>query len=1015
MSHPTKAWRVRPALYKGPGQYVFSEPWRDIHEEDWWGEPDGTFFFRGAIRVPSSFSGMPVDLELISSTEMLVKVSGCLVNALDPNRSRVRLLKRAEGGERLSVEMEAYVRSAPDDGRVKAFGGHGCVQSWRSPRLVSYDPIVEQFLYDVELVTDVAFCSLVDVTIRSHLEKGIDEALRWVDRDTDDRDIFHQSLLRADETLKQRIQEISTVQHPGCLGLVGHSHLDVAYHWRIRQGIRKNARTCLVQLALMEDYPEMLYCHTQPYLYEELKAHYPKLFQRVREKVKQGRWELAGGLYVEPDCNIPSGESLIRQCLLGKQFFLDQFEVDVDTCWLPDVFGNSWIMPQILKRSGINYFVSNKMSTWNDTNRFPHTNFRWRGVDGTEIFACVPASHFISWLSPEQLLANWDGFQEKETVGESMNMFGFGDGGGGLTTEMLERARRIRGFPGLPRTRWVSGKQYLDEAFRSPERLEVWDDELYLEMHRGTFTTKGGLKRLNRRCEHAAREAEIWSSLASLDGDSYPMEEFTRAWKKVLVNQFHDILPGSHTTPVGKEAEESYEEALSEFEGLRQDALDRLAEKFDTQVQRGDPWVLFNAMGWERQGLARIQVEGAGPWCVLDGQGKELPFQEMPGSQGPELLVQSPWIPSMGASVIYVRGEGVRQNLEEMVVSEEKLENRFFRIRFDPHGEIRELLDKRLNRQVIPFREKGNVLQLFEDKPGIYEAWDIVQNFEDKSWDISQNDRMRVVEKGHLRAGVELKKTFFHSRLIQRIWIYASIPRIDFETWVDWKEHNKLLKVVFPVDILSRQATYDLSYGAISRPTHKNTSWDRAKFEVCGHQWADLSEGGYGVSLLNDCKYGHDIQGNRIRLSLLRGPIRPDPDSDQGEHTFTYSLYPHCGTWQDAATPRAAHELNSPIVSIRTSRHSGSLGGRHSWLEAHGEGVHVGALKRSEDDEDLVLRLVELNGGTSQATVSWSGKLGRVVECDLLERPENRIRSRKTDFSVQLNPFQIRTFRVKTS
>jgi len=1009
---PTQGWSLRPALYKEPGKYGFPDPWRSIEEGDWWGEPDGTFFFKNRIRVPKVFSALPVELELVTPTEMLLRISGRLTNAFDPNRSRISLLKKAQGGERFSLEFEAYVRSAPDDGRVKAFGGHGCVQSWRSPRLVSIDPVVERFLLDVELAVDVAFCEMADEEVRSYLRKAVDKALQGVDRDTQDRLCFRRSLDAAGQALKEALRRIPAVEHPGRLALVGHSHIDVAYHWTVRQGVRKNARTCLVQLALMDDFPEMLYCHTQPFLYEQLEIHYPELFERIKKRVEEGRWELVGGPYVEPDCNIPSGESLIRQCLLGKRYFLKAFGKDVDTCWLPDVFGNSWILPQILRRSGIRYFVSNKMSTWNDTNAFPHNNFRWRGVDGTEVYACVPASHFISWLDPDQLLSNWVGFQEKETVRESMNMYGFGDGGGGLTREMLERARRIEAFPGLPKTRLVAGKAYLDEAFSHAEDLSVWDDELYLEMHRGTFTTKGLLKRLNRKCESTAREAEIWSSLASLQGIDYPGDRLTRAWKKVLVNQFHDILPGSHTTPVGKEAEKSYRQALKALESVRQEALEALSLDFSTKEQPGVPWLLFNALGWERDGLVEIPVDGQGPWRCVDADGERCPSQ-LVGEKGVRrLLVWSPTLSCVGGCVVYLQQGESDDDVKRVKITERKLENPFFKIRINQRGEMTELWDKRARRSVLSKGQKANMVQLFEDKPGVYEAWDIVKTYQEKSWDLPAADRISVVEEGPLRAGIQVERSFFQSRLVQRIWIYAHVPRIDFETRVDWHEHNKLLKVAFPVDVLSRRAAYDLSYGAITRPTHQNTSWDQAKFEVCGHQWADLSEASYGVSLLNDCKYGYDIQGNTMRLSLLRGPIRPDPDSDQGEHSFTYSLYPHLGTWQDAGTVRASRELNDPIFPMEASRHDGRYRGEHGYLNLSGRGVHLGALKRSEDSEDLILRLVELHGGREQAGIDWDRTLQSVKECDLLERTERNVPSGKRGFSFSMLPFQIRTFRL---
>ena len=1040
-------WAVREARVDGPGCCRPLGRWRPIRDGHLWGSPDGTFLFRAAVSVPREFKGQPVLFELSTPTEMLVRIDGKLANGIDPNRSEVPLLARARGGERFAIELEAYVRSAPDDMRVVGQVSWGCTQVWRDPRLVCPDRVVQRFLYDFGTALDVALCPQVDEDVREFLLFHLDETLKHLDRDTEDRTAYHRGLARATDYLRRHVYEAEGLAGQGALALVGHSHVDVAYHWRIRQGIRKNARTTVVQLALMDEYPEFLYCHTQPYVYEMLKEHYPDLFERVKAKVRTGQWELVGATYVEPDCNVPSGESLIRQCLYGKLFYLREFGVDVDTVWLPDVFGNSWVMPQILARAGVRYFVSNKMSTWNDTNEFPHTNFIWRGVDGSEIFACVPASHFISWLAPDQLLANWAGFKEKVEVGESMNMYGFGDGGGGATREMLETARRIRQFPGLPRTRLVTGKGYLDQAFRSPEKLETWDDELYLEMHRGVTTTKARLKQLNRRCELTARDAELWNVLAEPYGREIPRARLAAAWKQILVNQFHDILPGSHTSPVGQEAEETYAEAHRDLSEAMAGAADQIAVNVSTDAAESD-WVnvvVFNSLSWPATGMVSALAE-AGQCRLVDAEGRDIPCQVREDDQGlwvdfvardvpacgyaTYFLGRSPSNggvgagpcarPAMAAPIAHARGRHGDLPLQEpakakLKVSPRALENRFFRIRLNRSGEITSLLDKRCGREVVARGQRANALQLFEDKPGNYDAWDIVRMYRDKQWKLPPATSSEVVESGPVRAGIRVVRRFFESTLEQTIWIHSDIARVDFETRVDWRERNKLLKVAFPANVLARRATFDLSYGSITRPTHRNTSWDKAKFEVCGHQWADLSEAGYGVSVLNDCKYGWDVEGNVIRLSLLRGSIRPDPDSDLGEHTFTYSLFPHQGTWQEAGTVRAAYELNCPFYVAQglPSGFAEALPPRHSFLSVDAPNVHVGALKPAEDGDGCILRLVEQHGGRGGVAVRFDRELRSVEECDLLERTEERLAHDGHELRTEMRPFEIKSFRVR--
>jgi len=1008
-SHPTRRWQVRQSRYIAPGQYEPLGKWAPVAEGDLFGEPDGTFFFRSRLRVPKAMAGQAVWLELATPTEVLVRLDGRIVNGFDPNRSRMPLLAKAEGGETFACELEVYVRSAPDDMRVHDGPGWGCVQPFRAPRLLVPDDAVEQFLYDVHVAFEVALCEDVDEDVREFLLHHLDAGLKLLDRDTTDRAAYHRGVRRAKAYLKEHIYEAEGLGGAGRLALVGHSHVDVAYHWSVRQGVRKNARTAAVQLALMEEYPDFRYCHSQPYLYEQLKAHYPDLFERVKEKVQSGQWELVGGMYVEPDCNVPSAESLIRQCLYGQLFYLREFGTTVDTCWLPDVFGNSWVMPQILAKSGIRYFISNKMSTWNDTNRFPHTNFRWRGVDGTEVLASVPASHFNCWLAPDQLLANWEGFQEKVEVGESMNMYGFGDGGGGATREILEAIRRMEHFPGLPRTRAVTGKQYLDEAFAEPEKLDVWDGELYLEMHRGVTTTKGLLKKLNRRCETAAREAELWSVLAAQFGYTVDKDALDAAWKQVLVNQFHDILPGSHTTTVGHEAELTYLQALAAFTDIKRHALDAIAMQVDTTLLEGQPIIVFNPHGWAHTGKVDVLVAGDGPARIVKSDGEGIPCQCVDGV----LHFIATDVPPVGYDTYFLQ-EREPEPVEPLKATPRLLENDFFRIRLNRNGEITSLFDKDWNREAIPKGADANRLQLFEDKPGVYDAWDIVPMYRDKEYKLPPATSVEVVETGPVRAGLRVERTFLDSRLVQHIWIYRGMGRIDFETWVDWRERNKLLKVAFPVDVLSRRATFDLGYGCIERPTHRNTSWDKAKFEVCGHRWADLSEPEFGVSVLNDCKYGWDVEDNVIRLSLLRGSIRPDPDSDLGEHTFTYSLYPHPNTCHDTYTAEAACELNAPLSAIvTTDRHGGDEPETRSFVAADRYGVHIGALKPAEDGDGVILRLAEQHGVQCDFAVTFDRPIDSAEACDLLERKTADVKTKGNELRTALAPFEIKTFRIR--
>jgi len=972
----TEGWIYQPAELRKDGTYNFEGDPRPIVPGETWGRPDGNAIFTGNGTVPAEFAGKRVGLRWVIAANVIVRVNGELLYGLDPNREIVPLLEDARGGEKFEFELEAYVRSQPDDRRAAMRHLRGCIQEFSLPKLVVIDEEAQAANLELSIVHEAAFSAALSQGVKDFLVRHLEETLRILPPFESGRDEVRAALPAVRQYLRDNvfIGDASPFGRVGKLAMVAHSHLDVAFFWQVHHTVQKNARTCLVQLWLMDHYPEFLYSHSQSWAYEMLKSRYPELYERIKQRVVEGRWEVAGGLYVEPDCNLISAESLTRQCLYAQNFFLKEFGFTVNNCWLPDVFGNSSIMPQILKGAGIDYFVSHKMSTWNDTNPFPYNNFMWSGIDGTEIAACVPPVHFAMWHHPESLVTSWDKFIDKDVCDETLHLYGYGDGGSGVTVEMLERARRLEDLPGMPRFRQTSGSDYLKRAFANSDGLGKWEGEIYLEAHRGTYTTKGRLKLENRFAEFHALEIEALAALAhAIAAIPYPNERIETAWKHILLNQFHDILPGSNIAPVERDALETYTQARTEFDAIAEEARSAIIESGDDQFS------VFNPFSFKRTGLVSL----SGDSDIAAIQKQQIPSAPGETIMRPVTLV--PDVPALGFTEIRDENGLSAYSGNTLQASDKKLENEWFILEFDQTGCVTRLYDRRFDREIVPEGRVANEWQLFEDRPGVYNAWDILRSFEDHRHPLGDAESIEVVENGPLSAALKITRRFRSSLAVQVVRLYTFTPRIDFETWIDWREREKLLKVAFPLTVKALHYTTDTSAGGFERPNNRNTTWEQARFEVPSHKWVDLSESGFGVALLNNCKYGLDVKGDTVRLSLLRGPIRPDPSSDEGEHRFTYSLLPHAGDWKTGGVIEEAFDLNWPMRAI-----PGSAKETGANLKISSDALHIQSLKGAEDGSgDLILRLIELRGsrGTARVELIPGRNWRSIVETDLLERP----------------------------
>lgn len=806
---------------------------------------------------------------------------------------------------------------------------------------------------------------------------------------------------------------------PVTVTCIGHTHIDVAWLWQLKHTREKCARSFSTVLRLMEMFPDYTFLQTQPQLYEYIKNDYPEIYEKIRERVAEGRWEAGGGMWLEADCNLTSGESLVRQLLYGTRFLRNEFGVECDYLWLPDVFGYSWSLPQILKKSGINTFMTTKIS-WNQYNRMPHDTFQWRGIDGTEVLTHFittpePWSEEDSWfytyngrIIPKTVKGIWDTYRDKEVNRNLLLSYGYGDGGGGVNREMLEMRRRLNDLPGLPKIETGTAGDYfrnLQETVANTDRyVHVWDGELYLEYHRGTYTSQAYNKRMNRKLELLYREAEWLNALQSVvseDWSNYRQTDLDEGWRIILRNQFHDIIPGSSIREVYEDSTIEYAQA----EAIGQSVWEQSTKALVNGSEAGK-YTIWNNASWELSELVEITIEPGmetGHW--INTEGKPLQAQR----EGDRWIIEVSDIPSLGYTTIsFVADVNSEPLSTPFKLNESGISTPHLEIAWNEQGQLSSIYDKHEQRQVLANGSHGNVFQVFEDKPLAHEAWDIDIYYQQKMREVIDCTSIEVIENGSLRCIVQFTWSYMDSTIKQKMILHAGHRRIDFVTNVDWHEKKQLMKVAFPVAIRATEATYDIQFGNVKRPTHWNTSWDYARFETVGHQWADLSDRGYGVSLLNDCKYGYDIKDNVMRLSLIKSATHPDPDADQGEHSFTYSILPHTGDWLQGDTVRQAWSINNPLRSTMGQAEVETK----SMIRLSTNTVMVSALKKSEDGQKLVVRVHDYSGSRQQIDMTSDLNIISWQECNLMERPEGEVHTEPV-ITFVLEPYEIRTFEIE--
>ena len=866
---------------------------------------------------------------------------------------------------------------------------------WFAASLSLLDTKIEKLYFDLNVPYEAAMCLDDNDDNKLTILKSLELATANLDLRVPYSKAFYESV---DAT----IGYLDTHFYKGVCGksnttvtCVGHTHIDVAWLWTLEQTEQKVQRSFSTVLDLMQAYPDYQFLQSQPQLYEFMKQYAPEQYAKIKQRVKEGRWEVEGGMWLEADCNISGGESLVRQFLFGKWFMKEEFDVDSQYLWLPDVFGYSAALPQIMIKCGIKGFITSKLS-WNDHNKMPYDIFMWEGIDGTEVFTYFLTAQnsskteydrnlttYNGKLRPTQVLGAWRRMQQKQYCDDVLLAFGHGDGGGGPTKEMLENHKRMAyGLPGFPKTKMGSLRNFMERtnsAFRENaqllKRCPKWVGELYFEKHRGVYTSIAKVKKNNRTAEQLYQTLEaLFVTDKVLLNLPYEQEAINRGWKTILLNQFHDILPGSSIKAVYDRSDRDFAEVL----GTGREMLEQGLTALSSQVKTDGGVFVYNPNGFACSDV-----------ITLDGE---------------TVYVEN--IPAFGYKVVTPKAAEGRVSVTQKV-----LENDFYRLELDDACQIVSLYDKENGREVVQKGEIFNQLQVFEDIPYYFDAWEINHYYKQKMWVIDDVAGCEIVREG-ARCGLKITRRYLNSVICQTIYLYDHVRRIEFDTTIDWKEEHQLLKAAFPVDIHANEAVYDIQFGNLKRPTHENTSWDKARFEVCAHKWADISDGSYGLSVINDCKYGHSAEGNILKLTLLKCATDPNPDADKEVHTFRYALIPHGGSFKDANVAQTAQLFNRPVMVRNIAKQDGILPDAYSFVSCNRENIMIDTVKKAEDSDAIIVRLYEYFDCRTEAELTFDTDVRAAYLCDMLENEQQALPVTNRRIKLNVSNFEIVTLKI---
>ena len=995
--------------------------WKDYVMGTAWNQVDAHRWFRTTITIPESMDGKHVEFLITTGREgewdatnpqMIFYLDGQLIQGIDVNHREVTISGKAKAGDSYEIAVLAYSGMVEGDLVIHTY-------------LIAVDDRVQKLYYDLLIPLQSAYVlKKADEENYRRVLQSMAPALDALDLRDAYSEKFYSSIEKAEQILKEAFY--SEERECPTVSAIGHTHIDIAWLWTVEQTREKVLRSFSTVLRLMEQYPDYKFMSSQPILYQFVKEQEPEMYEKIKERIREGRWEVDGAMWLEADCNLTGGESLVRQIIKGHRFFLEEFGKESKSLWLPDVFGYSAALPQILKKSGIPYFMTTKIA-WNQYDQLPNDTFIWKGIDGSEVFAFMPTTTdydkdqglnisfsdtrntttYTGIVNPNMALGTFKRFQNRDLTEDTLMLFGFGDGGGGPTKEMLESAERLKyGIPGIPKIRQEFEQDYFDRTYEKIHDLPdmpTWDGELYFEYHRGTLTSMARNKRSNRKNEILYTQMETASCMAGIEKDEQLQNVLDKGWDILLINQFHDIVPGSSIKPVYEQTDKEYHE----IEEAGKEELNRVVSAAVGRLSmEKEGVVVMNTQGYERDDLVVLD-DGTEIPRLVDEDGRNVPAQKT--ADGRYLLYVS-HIPPLGYKKLYETEE----LLEESTGKEwdYTFENPFIKVCFNEKMEITSLYEKEAEKELIQEGRCGNVLRTYEDRPMQWDNWDIDVFYQRKPYEADWYSPARVIENGEVRMVVEFECGFLDSTVTQQVCLYHQIPRIDFRTKADWKTHHVILKTHFPVDVNTTRASYEIQFGNVERETTNNYSWDTAKFEACGHKWADLSENSSGISLLNDCKYGYGIKKGDMSLTLIKSGTYPNEDADIGEHEFTYSIYPHAGRWQEAKTVEMAYNLNVPMLAKRTGRQEGCGGEYESFLKCSQESCFVEVIKKAEDGNGVIVRMYENKNNRVRAQIQTAYPIAHVYECNLLEENEEELTAGKNCFETVFKPYEIKTFRL---
>ncbi|MGL1890947.1 MAG: glycosyl hydrolase-related protein [Spirochaetaceae bacterium] len=993
--------------------------WQPLKKNYKWGEAWQTMWLKTSFTVPADINSDKLYIKVDSgAVEVLLIVDNEYKGIFNIEREEgVRgihhtrlMLKNPKPGESHNIALECYaghpcVGTMPDDAREeKAFDPETFIRTFNNVTVCTKNQNIMGFVTELRILLQIAEQTGKDSFRGASIYKVLEGVFKTVPmQPTDYSKIEIEGFINIARTMMKPLLEMKNADSAPYVGMMGHSHMDTAWLWTVDETKRKCARTFSNTLNMMDEYPDYMFLQSAPLHLEMMEKEYPSIFEGIKKRIEEGRWEPNGGSWIEPDCNIPSGESFTRHFLYGQRYLKEKFDYRADTFWQPDVFGYSASIPQILKQCGIKNFLTTKLS-WNEDNKFPYDTFNWSGIDGTSVFTHFNTTH--NWTDPESLISQTEVIQHKDLQDGRFCAFGYGDGGGGPQFEMLEIAPYMKNIDSVPKTDYMTVSSFMDKLNNNGNEFPTWNGELYLELHRGTLTSFHKIKRLNRQAETLLRETEFLYSSMSVSNIEikYPAKRIEELWKIVLLNQFHDILPGTSIPEVNIKAQQELEDCIKDIK--------ELMGELEQQSGSGDieNYHVWNSWNWDRENnlqLSNIPTD-------LSPTDDTLEWQKTKTIEGKnKILINGFKLPSLSSkSISFKKDENKNSNKRSFYTYKNNtLETNLYTLKFSQFGAIESLIDIEADRELVAPGGLFNNIMFGEDIPALWDNWDIDVDQHMKMSALQPDQSWEIIEEGPLQIKLANKfKAGLTSYIDQHIIIYRDSKQIDFETVVDWKEDHKLLKTEFDLDIQVDKAKYEIQYGHLERFTHTNSPQDRSQFEVCNHQWSDLSEPNYGVALLNDCKYGVSNVGSKIGLSLLKSGTHPDPSADRGIHVFTYSLLPHNCSFSTKSVIRPARELNTPLTVFKSESTQETF---NSLFEIDKENILLEAIKQSEDGTGSIIRLFETEKSKTTCTIKFSNKPVKVYLCNMLEEIEEEIEvDNNSVIALNFHGFGIRSLKV---